>query len=114
MEAGYVLRKTSTGYELIETGSNTYTFDTTGKLTSIKDPRGNTATLTYNTDNRLTSIKDIMGRTIFTFTHNAGGRISSVTDIAGRTINYEYDTTGNLTKVSQGKAPRSIPQYLHL
>ena len=108
MEAGYVLRKTATGYELIETGSNTYTFDTTGKLTSIKDTRGNTATQTYNTDNRLTSIKDIMGRTIFTFTHNSGGRISSVTDIAGRTINYEYDTTGNLIKVSTTQNSQSI------
>ncbi|KAF0143501.1 MAG: YD repeat protein [Nitrospirae bacterium] len=100
MEAGYVLRKTATGYELIETGANTYTFDASGKLTSIKDPRGNTATLTYNAENKLQSIKDIMGRTIFTFTHNTGGRISSVTDIAGRTINYEYDAIGNLIKVS--------------
>lgn len=108
MEAGYVLRKTATGYELIETGANTYTFDTAGKLTAIKDPRGNTATLTYSADSKLTAIKDVMGRTIFTFTHNAGGRISSVTDIAGRTINYEYDPTGNLIKVSTTQNSQSI------
>lgn len=118
MEAGYVLRKTATGYELLETGANTYTFDTSasggGKLTSIKDTRGNTATLTYNTENKLLSIKDVMGRTIFTFTHNAGGRISSVTDIAGRTINYEYDSSasggGNLIRVSttQNSQPTTL------
>jgi RHS repeat-associated protein len=115
MEAGYVLKKTATGYELIETGANTYTFDTSGKLTSIKDTRGNTAILTYNTENKLLSIKDIMGRTIFTFTHNAGGRIASVTDIAGRTVNYEYDTSGNLIKVSttQNSQPVTIGSYTY-
>ena len=84
MEAGYVLKKISTGYELIETGGNTYTFNPTGKLTTIKDQRGNTVTLNYDTEGKLTSIKDIMGRTVFTFTYNSNNRISQVTDIAGR------------------------------
>lgn len=102
MEAGFVLKKIASGHELIEIGANTYTFNVTGKLTSIKDQRGNTATLNYDTEGKLTSIKDVMNRHIFTFTYNAQAKISQITDIAGRTINYEYDAIGNLIKVTHG------------
>ncbi|MHB8882794.1 MAG: DUF6531 domain-containing protein [Thermodesulfovibrionales bacterium] len=110
MEAGFILLKSAVGYELIERGSNTRVFDINGRLTSIKDPRGNTVTLSYDA-NRLTSIKDVLNRQIFTFTYNTGGRISSVTDIAGRILNYEYDPAGNLTKVTHGTEVISTYTY---
>jgi len=53
LPAGLVLRKTTSGYELLKRGENTYIFNTFGKLTAVKDPRGNTATLTYDPDNKL-------------------------------------------------------------
>jgi len=110
MEAGFILLKTASGYELIERGGNTRVFDANGRLASIKDPRGNTVTLNYDTG-KLTSIKDVINRQIFTFTYNAGGRISSVTDIAGRTLSYEYDSVGNLIKVSHGTEVISTYTY---
>jgi len=111
LENGLILKKTVSGFELTEMGGKTYVFNTAGKLTSIKDLRGNTITLIYDSNNKLTSVKDVTGRQVLTFTYNTGGRISSVTDIANRTVNYEYDAIGNLTRVTHDAS--RITQYTY-
>lgn len=110
---GLILRKTATGYELIETGANTYSFNPQGRLQSIKDLRGNTVTLTYDTGGNLTAISDVMARQIYTITYNSTNRISQITDLAGRTVTYDYDGTGNLIRVSAPLSPNSTPVILH-
>lgn len=111
MEEGLSLKKTATGYELIEIGRYTYTFDATGKLQTVRDKRGNSAVLGYDADGRLTTITDATGRQAFNLNYNADGHISSVTDIAGRTITYDYDAFGNLSKVRRNGDLRASYTY---
>lgn len=100
MENGLILKKTTTGYELIEIGGRTLTFNTSGKLLSIKDTNGNTVTLNYDASRKLSSIMDAANRQALTFAYNSSQKISYVTDLAGRTVNYEYDGYGNLIRVT--------------
>jgi len=97
---GVSLKKTSTGYELIKRGAESYLFNDSGKLTTIKDLKGNTVSLDYDVEQKLTQIKDSSGRVALNFTYNAGGHIATTTDAAGRTVSYEYDTFGNLIKAT--------------
>lgn len=111
MDEGLSLKKTAAGYELVEVGRYTYTFNGKGKLSSVRDRRGNTATLTYDAAGNLIVISDATGRQAFTFTYNAANKITSVTDLAGRTVSYEYDAFGNLVKVSRGSAVTASYTY---
>lgn len=60
---GFVLSAMATGFELREIGGNTSTFDSDGKLLSIKDSQGRTATLAYS-GSSLIHITDTAGRTV--------------------------------------------------
>ncbi|MBU0673185.1 MAG: hypothetical protein KJ950_00920 [Proteobacteria bacterium] len=90
-----------------------YTFDSTGKLTTISDGKGNSLTLTHNSSDQLTSVNDGLGREL-TFSYT-GGKLSRVsdgirsvdfsynntlltaaTDALGNTANYLYDTDGQM------------------
>ncbi|HET9656648.1 MAG TPA: RHS repeat-associated core domain-containing protein [Kineosporiaceae bacterium] len=82
----YVIRRTAT-----------YTFNSSGLLTAIKDLNGYTTTLTYS-GSQLTKATDPAGRTL-TFGYDANGRIHTITDPLPRTVTYTYDTNGNLTGV---------------
>lgn len=86
---------------IIKNGDNSYTrtlkngdiqsFNSTGQLTTLTDPNGNTTTLAY-TGSDLATITDQSGR-VLTFT-SSGGRISSVKDPADRITTFTY--TGSL------------------
>ncbi|HZM04285.1 MAG TPA: RHS repeat-associated core domain-containing protein [Candidatus Saccharimonadales bacterium] len=56
-----------------------YTFDSTGKLTTIADGHGNAQTLSY-----------------------IGSQLASVTDGLGRTLTFQYGSSGFLTNVTDG------------
>jgi RHS repeat-associated protein len=99
-EAGQILKKTAEGYELTTLGGNTQLFNSTGKLTAIRDTRGHSALLTYDAAGRLVAIADVMGREIFTFSYTAENRIARITDLAGSSIDYGYDGFGNLELVA--------------
>jgi RHS repeat-associated protein len=106
------------GYELLRTDQVTYTFDTQGRLTQLKDRNNRTLTLAYNVDGKLATLTDTVGR-IITFTHNGSGlltgismadgrtvgfaytsgRLTTVTDVRTGTITYEYDGSGRLTNI---------------
>ena len=70
-----------------------YTFSTTGQLTSETDTNGEVTDLQY-AGGQLVSVTDPSGRAV-TFTWS-GSHISSVTDPMGRTTDYRYDANGNL------------------
>ncbi|MDH3973937.1 MAG: RHS domain-containing protein [Deltaproteobacteria bacterium] len=103
-ENGLSLRLTETGYEVTHFGGNTETFDSSGRLRTIKNIRGKTVTITYAEEEPQTmkwpmplSVIDAVGREVLTFSYDTEGHITAVTDIAGRTVSYEYDESGNLT-----------------
>jgi len=99
---GYLLTRNPAGYELQEVGGITHVFDTTGRLTAIRDRRGKSAVIAYNGD-QLASISDVTGRIVFTFNYS-GTHVSRVADVAGRSLEYAYDGNGNLRTVSHGGA----------
>ena len=85
------LTSSGTSWTLVEHHRNTYTFDNTGRLTSIADPNGNAATLTYC---------DSGPCTVGTYTFSAG-QLESVTDASGtRTIWFAYGTNGLVQSVT--------------
>lgn len=81
------------------------TYDTDGRLISIRSRSGLTHSLAYDVDGRLTSVTDDFGHSL-TFTYdaaagsaNAVARISSMTDPGGGVHQYGY-TGANLTSVT--------------
>ena len=80
-----------------------YTFDVSGRLTSIADKNGNTTTLAYGNASfptRVTTVTDPAGQAL-TFAYDGNGYLTSVTDFASplRTVLYAY-TAGRLTQVT--------------
>jgi RHS repeat-associated protein len=79
-------------YTLTTTSGTVYEFDTSGKLTQIKDLDVNTITFTY-TSGVLTSMTDTIGRTVsFTYSNN---RLQKITYNSAE-LEYSYDANGCL------------------
>jgi RHS repeat-associated protein len=105
---------------LVKNGDNTYTlttatgfkynFDTTGKLTSIKDRNNNATTLAYNGSGYLSTVTDPGGRQL-TFTTDGSGRITLITDPLNRTVGFGYDANGDLLTVTDVKGGTTTYAY---
>ena len=67
-------------------------------VTRIEDLHGNTLTFTYNGDKQLTNVTGPAGRQLtFTYMDNM---LTSITDPAGRSFQYEYDSNGDMIRVT--------------
>ena len=99
-------------FTLTEHPSTTYTFNSSGQLTSIADPAGATASVTYDSPSpgsghcpgaatSCETITSASGRTLTLGWSGSGdtGTITSVTDPLGRRTTYAY-SSGNLTSVT--------------
>jgi RHS repeat-associated protein len=75
-----------------------FTFTSTGQLTSIGDPDGDTTTLAYSSG-KLHTVTDAAGRAI-TFTFGTNGLVSQVTDPDSQNTTYAYTTSGDLKSVT--------------
>jgi RHS repeat-associated protein len=64
---GYVLSKTTSGYQMQEVGGNASLFNSAGQLTAVRDPRGRSATVSYDGLGNVVSVADVVGRTVFSF-----------------------------------------------
>ncbi len=105
---------------LVKNGDNTYTlttpaqvklnYDTTGKLTSIKDRNNNNTTLAYNGSGYLSTVTDPGGRQL-TFTSDGSGRITLITDPLTRTVGFSYDANGDLATVTDVKGGTTTYTY---
>lgn len=115
-EAGNVTSK------LDEDGLETlYEYNLVRKLTKISYADGKTVEFSYDALKQLTAMQDWLGTT--TITHDKKGQVTRVADFEGKEIgyawdalghrekliypdrnevNYEYDTSGNLSKVAAG------------
>lgn len=83
-------------YELLTKEDIHYLFDLSGRLSSVKDKKGNTLTINRDGAGKITTAIDPAGRT-YTFTYNTSGFLSSITDPIGRVIQYSVNDLGNLT-----------------
>ena len=84
------------------TNQTEFLFDSSYRLTKIKDKIGNTITYNYEGSSRkLTSIVDSKNHqiTLNYTTVNGQTLISSISDWSGRVVNYTYDNDGNLLTV---------------
>lgn len=109
---------TASGYEysVAETGE-VETYDTNGKLLSIRNRGGISHTLAYDSAGRLLSVTDSWGHSL-TFTYDAApgdteakNRIWKVADSAGGSYEYAYDLHNNLVSVTA--ADGQVRQYLY-
>ena len=102
----------SGGYQLLNNDQTKLTFDSTGRLTAIKDRNNQGVTLAYNGAN-LQSVTDSVNRVV-TFTPNADGTLQKVTLPDGRHVDYGY-TNGRLTSVTlpdpDGAGPLTSPVW---
>ncbi len=78
--------------------SDTFSFDSSGRLTQERDLNGYVTALAYNGSGQLATVTDPSGRKL-TFAYT-GDHISSVTDPLGRVVRYAYDGEGDLTDVT--------------
>jgi len=75
------------------------TYDSVGKLQSVRERNGRTTALTYNAQNQLTKVTAPSGRSL-TFAYDAQGRVSSITAPDGAITQYAYNANGMLTTVT--------------
>jgi RHS repeat-associated protein len=85
-------------YSYVYQSATSYSFNSTGQLTSITDPNGDATTLSY-TSSKLHTVTDPSGRSL-TFAYGSNGLVSSVTDPMSRETQYGYDSSGDLSSVT--------------
>jgi RHS repeat-associated protein len=78
--------------------NDTFSFDSSGRLTQESDLNGYLTALAYNGAGQLETVTDPAGRKL-TFAYT-GSHIASVTDPLGRVVRYGYDGAGDLTDVT--------------
>ena len=108
-EYSTIIKNVDGTYTLTTKEGTIYTFNSSGKLTSIKDRNNNTFALTY-TDDNLTSIIDSTGR-ITTLTYDSLNKIIQITDTMGRVTTLGYNTNGYLSTVTD--PPGNTWQYTY-
>ncbi|MHC6085130.1 RHS repeat protein [Ralstonia solanacearum] len=86
-------------YTVVDTGT-VETYDTSGKLQSVRERNGRTTTLSYNATNQLTTVTAPSGRSL-TFAYDASGHVASVTAPDGAFTGYGYNTAGILSTVTR-------------
>lgn len=94
---------TSTWTLAFQNGAQKIFSYTSGSLTSIKDPNGNTTTLTYDANNRVVTVTDPASRTL-TFAYGNSSypnQVTSVSSSVGISYSYSYDTQGRLSQVTK-------------
>jgi len=77
--------------------TTSYTYNSLGKVLTMKDPLGLVTTNTYDDKGNLLTTKDALNHTT-TNIYDARGNLQSTTDALNNTTSYEYDAYGNMTK----------------
>jgi RHS repeat-associated protein len=116
------------GYELTRTDQVVYAFDTSGRLSSIKDRNNQGVTLAYDGSNRLSTLTDAAGKQVTVGYSGAStlvstvstqdgrsvsygytsGRLTSFTDVRGKTWTYAYDAGGRLESITDPLSHRQV------
>jgi RHS repeat-associated protein len=90
---------------------STWTFDSGGRLTTLRDRYGNASTLAYAAG-KLASISDPAGRGSLTLSYT-NNLLTSVTDWASpsRSVTYQYDANGRLWKATDREGKTTTFAY---
>ena len=84
-------------YRLTRRNQMRWYFDSTGRLTEIRDTLNRALTLSYTSDGALQQVSDATGRTLQFGYEN--GRLRTITDPLGRIWTLHYDGAGRLERV---------------
>ncbi|WP_240435772.1 RHS repeat domain-containing protein [Ralstonia solanacearum] len=96
-------------YTVVDTGA-VETYDTSGKLQSVRDRNGRTTTLAYNAANQLTTVTASSGRSL-AVAYDSQNRVASVTAPGGAVTGYGYNGAGILSTVTHPDG--TTRQYLY-
>ncbi len=96
-------------YTVVNTGA-VETYDTKGKLQSVRERNGRTTTLSYNAANQLTTVTAPSGRSLG-FAYDSQNRVASVTAPDGAVTGYSYTGAGMLSSVTRPDG--SVRQYVY-
>ncbi|CAJ0773661.1 hypothetical protein R8510_03697 [Ralstonia chuxiongensis] len=88
---GWLYGETNTG--VVES------YDSTGRLLSVRERNGRTTSLTYDAKAQLAQVTAPSGRSL-TFAYDTQGRVSSITAPDGAITQYAYNANGMLTTVT--------------
>jgi len=83
-----------------------YVYDTAGQLSQATDSVSGSNTYTYDSFNRLTSITTPQGT--ISYTYDAIGRRTSTTVAGQASVNFTYDNANRLTQLTQGSSSISF------
>ncbi len=86
-------------YTVVDTGT-VETYDTSGKLQSVRERNGRTTTLSYNAANQLTTVTAPSGRSLG-FAYDSQNRVASVTAPDGAVTSYGYNSAGMLSSITR-------------
>ena len=101
----------TTGWQYTVFDTNTVeTYDSDGKLRSVRERTGHTTTLTYNAQSQLSLVTAPSGRSL-TFTYDAQGRVSTITAPDGAVTKYAYNASGMLSSVTW--PDNTVRQYVY-
>nr|WP_158014514.1 RHS repeat domain-containing protein [Ralstonia solanacearum] len=96
-------------YTVVDTGA-VETYDTSGKLQSVRDRNGRTTTLAYNAANQLTTVAAPSGRSL-AVAYDSQNRVASVTAPDGAVTGYGYNGASILSTVTHPDG--TTRQYLY-
>ena len=90
-EFGTLTGKVATGLTYTTKYGVAYTFDASGRLTTIQPPVGNPITVTYSSGNQISQVTSGAGTGSLSLVFSyANGHVSSITDPAGTEWDYSY------------------------
>jgi RHS repeat-associated protein len=88
---------TASGFEISQPDGQQWLHDTSGKLVSMTDVRGNITQYLYE-NNKLSEMKGVYGHSL-TFTYDAQGKLTTIKTPDNQAITYQYDIDGLLADV---------------
>lgn len=87
------------GWRLQTRDGGVETYNATGRLQMLTDPRGLTRNLSYADAGELMAVSDTFGRAL-AFTYDKGGRITTLTDPGQGVTRYTYDAQDRLIRIT--------------
>lgn len=88
-----------------------YTWNTLGQISTVKDPLGNITTCNYDTLNRLSTIVNANSDTVLTLTYDSADRVLTKTDSQGYVLTYAYDDLDRVTSITYPDATTDLYDY---
>ena len=79
---------------------STFTYNSYGQVTAIKNAKNETTTFNYNANGYLQNVKSPINSTLVSFTYDSAGRVYSVKDASNYAVTNSYDALDRLTKVT--------------